>query len=260
MTSAPRVAVIGGTGGIGSAVVRRLLADGADVLATGRDAGRLAELAALGAAVTTLDLADPQAPGALAAAVAERFGGTLDALVAASGGHGPTGPTRSLDPAAVRRSLEENLLGVLGCVQALAPALDRAATPSVVLLSGGGATGPRPGYTAYALAKVALVRLAENLALEEPGWRVNAVAPGYVATRIHEGTGEPAPASAVEADVPAALIAWLIGPGSAGVTGRLISAPWDPWRDPSGLPLLRDHPSFGRLRRIDGRSFLDAGA
>ena len=253
-----RVVVLGATGGIGVATVRGLLSAGATVLGTGRDPGRLDDLGAMGAVPLALDLADPAAPAALAAAVAEHLGDVVDGLVAASGSHGPVGPTRGVDIAALRHSLDENLIGVIACLQALAPALDRADEPSVVLLSGGGATAPRPDYAAYSIAKVATVRLAETLAIEEPRWRVNSVAPGYVATRIHEGTREAPPANAVPAEVPAELIVLLLGPEGAGITGRLISAPWDPWRDDPGRALLRDHPTFGRLRRVDGERILDA--
>ncbi len=109
-------------------------------------------------------------------------------------------------------------------MQACAPLLDAAPSPSVVLFSGGGATGPFPRYSAYALAKVATVRLAENLAAEEPGWRVNAVAPGFVATGMHETTlalererrrallrGDRAPPGRRDpAEVAAGLVAFLL--------------------------------------------------
>lgn len=259
-TAGRRVVVLGGTGGIGAATVHALLAEGARVLATGRDGGRLAALRAAGAATIRLDLADPAAPATLAAAAAEHLGGTVDGLVAASGSHGPVGRTRDVDLGHLRRSLDENLIGVLGCLQALAPLMDRAEDPSVVLLSGGGATGPRPGYAAYAAAKVATVRLAETIAIEEPGWRVNAVAPGYVATRIHDGADEAPPPDPVPAELPAELIVLLLGPRGEGITGRLISAPWDPWRDEEGRTMMREHPSFGRLRRVDGERILDTAA
>ena len=252
------VIVLGATGGIGAATVRALLDAGAVVIGTGRDAARLEDLRAEGAIPLALDLSDPDAPAALAGAAAEYLGDVVNGVVATSGSHGPVGPTRDVDLAALRHSLDENLIGVLACLQALAPALDRAGAPSVVLLSGGGATAPRPEYAAYSIAKVATVRMAETLAIEEPGWRVNAVAPGYVATRIHEGTGEAPPANAVPAAVPAELILLLLGPEGAGITGRLISAPWDPWRDDAGRALLRDHPTFGRLRRVDAERILDA--
>ena len=70
----------------------------------------------------------------------------------------------------------------------IATALDAAEQPSTVLFSGGGVTSPRPRYTPYAFAKVTLVRLVESTALQEPGWRVNAVAPGFVVSGIHNSS------------------------------------------------------------------------
>jgi len=266
-----RVVVIGGTGGIGFATVRALLGTGADVLATGRDSSRLDKVEKTGAHVTRLDLGDEASPSALADAVERHLGG-LDGVVAAAGGYGPIGPTRRVDLAALRASLQENLLGPLGCIQALAPFLDSAPDPSIVLLSGGGATAPLPHYAAYSIAKVATVRLAEMLAIEEPHWRVNAVAPGFVATRIHDSTLAAGPELAgsvyedtqrqTERAVPperaAALIAFLLGPRAAGITGRLVSAVWDPWDEGAGRDMLRGHPTFGRLRRVDCQRIVDA--
>ena len=185
---AQRIVVVGGTGGLGSAVVEALLARGDRVLATGRDPDRLEALRRRGAAARPLDLGDPACGAALAAAAREELGDALDGLALVAGRLEPIGPTRTVDLDALARTLDEHVLGALRVVQACAPLLDAAAAPSVVLFSGGGATGPFPRYSAYALAKVATVRLAENLAAEEPGWRVNAVAPGFVATGMHETT------------------------------------------------------------------------
>ena len=231
-------------------MVDELQRQGASVLATGRDA---------------LDLADAKAPAELREAADEKFGGALDGLVVATGSVKPIGPTRSVDLAEVERALREQPVAALGLVQACAGLLDAGDSPSIVLFSGGGATSPLPRYTAYALAKVAIVRLVENLALEEPGWKVNAVAPGFVATGIHEATlaagAELAGPyhdetvrrldEAVPPEEAAALVAFLLGEESEGITGRLISAVWDDWREESVRALLREHPSYGRLRRVD---------
>jgi NAD(P)-dependent dehydrogenase (short-subunit alcohol dehydrogenase family) len=268
-----RIVVVGGTGGIGSAVVDELLREGARVLATGRDTTGLATLAAAGADVLTLDLADAGAPAELAAAAAEGFGGALDGLVVATGSVEPIGPTRSVDLQEVERALRVQPVAALGLVQACATLLDGGESPSVVLFSGGGATAALPRYTAYALAKVATVRLVENLALEEPGWKVNAVAPGFVATGIHEPTiaagAELAGAyfeetrrrleDAVPPTEAGALVAFLLSTESSGISGRLISAVWDDWREERCREALREHPSFGRLRRIDLQQFYSAG-
>src|SRR5262245_1570859 len=233
---AQRIVVVGGTGGLGSAVVEALLARGDRVLATGRDPRRLEVLAELGAAAQPLDLGEPACGEALATAAREELGGVLDGLVLVAGRLEPIGPTRAVDLDALAATLDEHVLGALRVIQACAPLLDAAPDPSVVLFSGGGATGPFPRYSAYALAKVATVRLAENLAAEQPGWRVNAVAPGFVATGMHDTTlaadrdevgqyweeTERRLREATPPEVAAELVAFLLSPEGAGISGRLV--------------------------------------
>ena len=100
------------------------------------------------------------------------------------------------------------------------------------------------------------MKLTENLAEEfKPlGISVNAVAPGFVVTRLHEQTlkaGEKAGKSFVEGTkkqiekggVPpekaAHLTAFLLSDRSAGITGKFISAPWDPWEKPEFIEKLK---------------------
>jgi NAD(P)-dependent dehydrogenase (short-subunit alcohol dehydrogenase family) len=265
-----RIVVVGGTGGLGSAVVDELLAAGAQVLASGRSEGRLRELERKGARTLRLDLGDQDFPRKLAEAVERDADGALDGLVVATGALGPIGPTRTIDLASLRQTLDEHLVAVLGLVQACAAFLDRGTDPSVVLFAGGGATSAFPRYSAYALAKVGIVRLVENLAAEEPAWKVNAVAPGFVATTIHEPTLAAGPevvgpyfdetrrrlGEAVPPEQASALVGFLLSSASNGISGRLISAPWDAWDDPEFQEQLGSDPSLGRLRRIDGDQFV----
>ncbi len=51
----------------------------------------------------------------------------------------------------------------------------------------------------------------------------------------------------------AELVAFLLSDAAAGISGRLISAVWDPWRDEAGRAVLRGPSDFGRLRRIDAQ-------
>jgi len=273
LASGRRVIVVGGTGGLGTALVDALLARGDRVLATGRDGERLRSLAKRGALTHRLDLGERDCGTKLAGRFRETVGEALDGLVLAAGRLQPVGATRTVDLEALAATLDEHLLGTLRVIQACAPLLDRAHEPAVVLFSGGGATAPFPRYTAYALAKVATVRLVENLAVEEPGWRVNAVAPGFVATGIHEATLSLDPetvgpyheetrrrlADATPPEVAAGLVAFLVSEESAGISGRLISAVWDPWGDKAGRAVLRGATDFGRLRRIDAQRFHDHG-
>lgn len=267
-----RIVVVGATGGLGGAIVDELLSLGASLLATGRSEESLDSLPSRGAVVHRLELFDPGAPLELARRVDEIFGGVLDGLVLAAATQGAIGPTRTIAPTALERAFREGPVATLAIVQACAAQLDRSRSPSLVFFSGGGGTAPFPRYTPYALAKVALVRLVENLAAEEPGWKVNAVAPGFVATSIHRATLLAGPELAganfevtrtrIEQDaaspgLAASLVAFLLGPESDGITGRLVSAVWDAWGDEEFRRLLRKDPSLGRLRRIDGQRFVD---
>jgi len=131
--------------------------------------------------------------------------------------------------------------------RAVIPYLKENPTGKIINLSGGGATSPMPGMSAYAASKVAVVRFTETLALELKlhNIDVNAVAPGAMNTRLlddvlnngqnavtrqyyqnalkqKESGGTP-PSKAAE------LCVYLASDVSNGVTGKLISAVWDDW-------------------------------
>lgn len=269
-----RLVVVGATGGLGFAISQTLLAAGAAVMGTGRSTEGLDRLAQAGGVAHSLDLHHADGPGRLADRVREEWGEAIDGLVVAAGGYGPIGRSREVDLRELSRSLHDNLIASLALIQALAAFLDAGRSPSIALMAGGGASGAMPNYTAYALAKVGVVRLVENLALEEPEWRINAVAPGFVATSIHDATLEAGRErsghffeqtieqvkQAVSPTVAASLIRFLMSEESMGVTGRLISAVWDPWRERTQRALLTKDPSFGKLRRIDRQRYFDGDA
>jgi 3-oxoacyl-[acyl-carrier protein] reductase len=138
----------------------------------------------------------------------------------------------------------------------------------IINLSGGGATAPRPGFSAYAAAKAGLVRFTETLAaeLQDDGVDVNAVSPGMLNTAMQaaivaagpEQTGEREYAQAMRAaesetaaiERAAALCVFLGSAASDGITGRLLSAVWDNWAAlPARLAELRASDVF-TLRRI----------
>jgi 3-oxoacyl-[acyl-carrier protein] reductase len=123
-------------------------------------------------------------------------------------------------------------------------------------------------FTAYAAAKTALVRFTETLAIEtaRDGIRVNAVAPGAFASGmtkvVHssaENAGEAEAATAqklldsedtANAKKAAQLVVYLtIGEGR-DVTGKLISAVWDPWGSFHRYPEVVAHEDVFTLRRI----------
>ena len=186
--SGKTVLVTGASRGLGLEVARHFARAGTNVAMTARDAGALREAGKTVAgdrASTTqkirsdyfIDLGDPSQVDALAAAVLRDFDG-VDVLVNNASVQGPIGPLETTDFAAWRRVFDVNLFAAARLSQLLIPSMRRRGWGKIVNVSGGGATGPRPDFSAYALSKVAIVRLTETLAVELQGERidVNAVA------------------------------------------------------------------------------------
>lgn len=181
------VLITGAAGGIGQALARAFLAQGARLLLLDREAAPLDALVeslrshAVHSAVC--DLGCDAAVATVAAQVADRFG-RLDVLVHNAGTEYPT-PVDSPAPDAMARwagLLDNNVSSMVRLTQALLPLLPRGA--SVVHQSSiWGRTGVA-GFSAYSASKHAVVGLTRSLALElgPRGIRVNAVCPGWVRT------------------------------------------------------------------------------
>jgi 3-oxoacyl-[acyl-carrier protein] reductase len=271
-----RILVTGATGAIGRSVCLRLSRAGAQLAMVGRRADALERLCdTLGPGNhrrVLLDVRDETAWRRAAGSILAD-GATLHGVVAAAATVTPIGPVGSWSVADARATVDTNVFGVLLAVVSFLEALE-AGHGSVVVLSGGGATAPMPRYDAYAASKAAVVRLCENLSadLHERGVRLNAVAPGFVMSDMHQRTLEAGPelagaayygrtAAAVEghgADPPelaAELIEYLLCDEARLISGKLISARWDPWKDAGFRAKLAADPDFATLRRIDDQFF-----
>ncbi len=172
---------------------------------------------------------------------------SLTILVSNAGVYGPMGAVADTDWSAWVQAVEINLFGSVLLARAVVPHLARRGYGKILQLSGGGASGPLPRLSAYAASKVAVVRFAETLAeeLREHGVDVNSIAPGALNTRLlddvlaagSERVGESFYRRALEQQrgggVPlrrgAELAVFLASAASDGLTGKLLSAQWDPW-------------------------------
>jgi NAD(P)-dependent dehydrogenase (short-subunit alcohol dehydrogenase family) len=275
-----RILVTGASRGIGREVAIKLSRDGAELVMVSRNRDALdavvGSLEPGNHAVVPFDVCDSSAWHSAIDAIAPH--GQLSGVVTAAAIVTPIGLVGTWDIADFRHTLDVNVVGTLLAVESTVKQLV-ANHGAVVAFSGGGATGPFPRYDAYAASKAAVVRLVENLAvgLAPDGVRVNCVAPGFVLTDMHQATlaagGEQAgreyfdrTAGAIESgkgDSPALaadLVSFLLSRASAPITGKLISARWDPWKDEHFRARLAQDADFCTLRRIDGQFFDTIGA
>ncbi len=269
-----RVLITGATGVIGRAVVARLGRAGASLILVGRDGRILQEMIASlpDGPHTAISLDVTDADSWIRAKAEIDAGGLVHGLVTAAGQLGPIGPVGTFPISKFRETVDVNLFGTLLAIMTCLDGLT-AARGSVVTMSGGGATGSFPRYSAYATSKAAVVRMTENIAadLEGTGIRLNAVAPGFVVSEIHDATLRAGPAVAgVEyhertvralrdgGDSPveaANLICFLLSAASQGINGKLLSAVWDPWDSEAFQIRLRNEADLATLRRIDDQFF-----
>ena len=275
----PVYVVTGASRGLGRATATHLASghSGLAICARTKDAlDATAETCrALGSTVhaEVLDVADADAVRAFADRVEDRLG-PARGLVNNAGVLGPVGPIDRVDMDEWREALLVNVAGVANACAGFVPQMRRSGGGSIVNLSGGGLGGPvvQSFLSAYTSSKAAVAVLTETLAAElvADGIRVNAVAPGGLATELmrpvltagREAAGEALYSTAVRIyeagsasdDVPvefATLLDFLLSPGSAWLTGRLLSARWE---TVERLLDARDRistTSLFALRRID---------
>lgn len=184
--------VTGGTTGIGFATAEALIAEGARVVVTGQDAGRVAEAGRkLGnhALAVVADVTDPVAMDRAVAEAVAAFG-AID-VVFANAGIAIGGPAGETPVEVVDRLLATNIAGVVNTVRAVLPHLREGA--SVVLNASSAATKTFAGVGVYAATKAAVLSLGKTLAIElaPRGIRVNTVSPGMTETPIVGKFGMP---------------------------------------------------------------------
>jgi NAD(P)-dependent dehydrogenase (short-subunit alcohol dehydrogenase family) len=180
------IMVTGATGGIGKALVGRLIADGNNVIAAARDPARLSHEAGPGRLMCLrLDMERAETIAAAAAEAAKiAGGGGLSGLVNMAGII-VEGPVEAIPPAELRRQLDINVVGPMALTQALLPLLKRA-RGRVINIGAISAHITVPFYGPIAASKSALASLNDAMRLEFAQYGVNVILiePGAMTTGI----------------------------------------------------------------------------
>ncbi len=225
------VLVTGASGGIGRALAQTLSAQGARVVAVGRDATRLAEVSA--ALRVAADTTTPEGAALAIAATREALGAAPSRLAHCVGST-LIAPLHRTKPEAYRELMRVNLDSAFFVLQAWMGALEGGEGAAVFASSVVARIGVA-NHEAIAAAKGGVEALVRSAAATYAGQgvRVNAVAPGMTETpmtaamlklpALREGAGRQYPLGGVQsADQVAEVMAWLLGEGAARLTGQVI--------------------------------------
>lgn len=253
--------ITGGSRGIGKAIAAAFLREGAEVMLSARSPEELAsakrDLVFLVPShvegesdkvrTRVADVSKEADAKALVSAAVKEMGG-VDILVNAAGIFGPIGPLEKADLGAWKKTFEINVFGMFGMIQAVAPVMVAKKRGKIVNLLGGG-DGSLPRFSAYSASKGAVARLTETSAaeLKEHHIEVNAIAPGPVNTKFLDDALAAGPeAVGVERyktlekqkkeggtppELAADLCVFLASSAADGLTGKIISAKWDDYKN-----------------------------
>ena len=233
------VLITGANKGLGRESARRLGAQGWTVLVGARDESRGKEAAdqlvqgGADAHFLPLDVISPPVIEAAAQRVSAEFG-RLDVLINNAGIIGSRSTPREMTGDDLRECYEVNVFGAVTVTHAFLPLLDRSSSPRIVMVSSGmGSLGVttdpgrlESGISAlgYPSSKSALNMITSQYAKALPGYRVNAVDPGYTATDLNGHQGLQTVDEGAEAIVAMANVA-ADGPTGA-FTDRHGAVPW----------------------------------
>jgi NAD(P)-dependent dehydrogenase (short-subunit alcohol dehydrogenase family) len=251
------VVITGGNQGFGLAVAQAFLKEGANVIICARDEEKSynaiqfldkfrfhsSQLYSFKA-----DISKPVDNKELVQFALDKFK-KIDILVANAGIYGPKGSIDEVIWDEWSHAIDINLKGTVLTCREVVSVMKKQRFGKIIILSGGGATKAMPFLSAYAVSKAAIVRFSDTLAEEVINYNVyvNSIAPGALNTRLLDEILESGPEKVGKSfyeqslkqketggaplEKGAELCVYLGSDESDGISGKLISAIWDPWQD-----------------------------
>lgn len=199
----------------------------------------------------------------------------IDILVNNAGIYGPIGPLKNLNLKEFKKTININLMGVVYLSNLAIPLMEKGGGGKIINLCGAGVGGSKtmPRFSAYFTSKFAVAGFSEVLAdeLKVKNIQVNAISPGAVNTFLNEylikqgpkKTGREIYDTALKQkkeggtppQIATKLVAYLASDQASHITGRLLSAKWNPTEK------LKNNKNFSgnlfKLRRIDQELFYE---
>jgi short-subunit dehydrogenase len=193
----------------------------------------------------------------------------LDGIINCAGSFGSIGKFEETSPSQFLESIQINLMGSYNICYHGFKLLSKAPKGKIINFAGGGVTGTFPNYSGYACSKIALTKLTENLSVEYPTLNINIIAPGFVKTDLanqtimagysagsfYEKTKKMLLDGGIDVKFTVDLVNYLLSDEANGISGKLISAPWDQWKEVHYQKEIKENPDFCTIRRIDNKYF-----
>jgi 3-oxoacyl-[acyl-carrier protein] reductase len=261
--------ITGASRGLGYSIAETFWRQGANLILIARDREALQNFVATHPANDqTIEIIATDLGRHLQDCLAQLADKKIDILVNNAAISGPIGPLWENNWDDWLYALEVNMVTPISLARALISGMIARNSGKIINLSGGGATTSRPNFSAYAIAKTGLVRFTEILADELKPYKidVNAIAPGVMNTHLltdiiqagKEIVGEKEYSQAYDkiqseqtmTENPAELCLFLASEASDGITGKLISATWDPWKSLIQYKDTLKNTDIYTLRRI----------
>lgn len=267
------IIITGGARGIGFAVAEEFIKQGAKIVICSRTKSELQK------AIKNLSIKNKKVFG-ITCDVSKlddckkliKFARTklkaIDILVNNAGIYGPIGPLEKIDLNFWQKTFSINLMGMVYLSALVIPEMKKTKAGKIINLCGAGVGGGKtmPNFSAYFTSKFAVSGFSEVLAdeLKEKNIQVNAISPGAVNTylnkylisqgpkkagkEIYENALKQQKEGGISPNLVAKLVAYLASNKANHITGRLLSAKWNP---PEKLERERLSNNIYKLKRVD---------